>query len=284
MKVPSKKPNSNNDKNTTATNNINDPVKNITNNGNNIGSSITNIDLASVSIELSATDFEMQERSRAGEPQLSQIETTGENTKSLERTAENNPTEPLDEPSEIETARQNTKSIESEEENNPGESSSGERVPETISKKSSKETNKKCNTEDSPKFKEKILLLQKHFEWFEYRFGEGAYCSTCRTCALPSEEVKFWASKPRNIIKDDKACISCKNHGRSMRHKQNNKIVKLLKKWKAKGKGTVRNKIIEGNAKILENKRLRNRQIIKKVIKSVYFMTKKHWAARRNQK
>ena len=61
MKVSSNKPNSNNDKNTTVTNNINDPVKNITNNGNNIGSSITNIDLALASIELSATDFEMQE-------------------------------------------------------------------------------------------------------------------------------------------------------------------------------------------------------------------------------
>ena len=55
MKVSSKKPNSNNDKNTTVTNNINDLVKNITNNGNNIGSRITNINLASVSIELSAT-------------------------------------------------------------------------------------------------------------------------------------------------------------------------------------------------------------------------------------
>ena len=109
MKVSSKKPNSNNDKNTTVTNNINDPVKNITNNGNNIGSSITNIDLASASIELSATDFEMQEQSGTGEPQLSQIEPTGENTKSLERTVENNPIEPLDEPSEIEPARQNTK-------------------------------------------------------------------------------------------------------------------------------------------------------------------------------
>ena len=225
--MSSKKPNSNNDKNTTVTNNINDPVKNITNNGNNIGSSVTNIDLASASIELSATDFEMQEQSGAGEPQLSQIEPTGENTKSLERTAENNPIEPLDEPSEIEPARQNTKSIEREEENNPGESSSGERVPKTISKKSSKETNKKCNTEDSPKFKEKVLLLQKRFEWFEYWFGEGAYCCTCRTCALPSEKVKCWASKPCNIIKDDKARISCENHGQSMRHKQNNNIVKL---------------------------------------------------------
>ena len=261
--MSSKKPNSNNDKNTTVTNNINDPVKNITNNGNNIGSSVTNIDLASASIELSATDFEMQEQSGAGEPQLSQIEPTGENTKSLERTAENNPIEPLDEPSEIEPARQNTKSIEREEENNPGESSSGERVPKTISKKSSKETSKKCNTEDSPKFKEKVLLLQKRFEWFEYWFGEGAYCCTCRTCALPSEKVKFWASKPCNIIKDDKACISCENHGQSMRHKQNNNTVKLLKKWKVKGKGTVRNQIIEGNAKTLENKRLRNCRIIK---------------------
>ena len=83
MKVSSKKPNSNNDKNITVTNNINDPVKNITNNGNNIGSSITNVDLASASIELSATDFETQEKSGAGEPQLSQIEPTGENTKSL---------------------------------------------------------------------------------------------------------------------------------------------------------------------------------------------------------
>ena len=62
MKVSSKKPNSNNDKNTTVTNNINDPIKNITNNDNNIGSSITNIDLASASIELSATDLEMQEQ------------------------------------------------------------------------------------------------------------------------------------------------------------------------------------------------------------------------------
>ena len=195
---------------------------------------------------------------------------------------ENNPIEPLDEPSEIELARQNTKSIEREEENNPGESSPNERVPETISKKSSKETNRKCNTEDSPKFKQKILLLQKRFEWFEYWFGEGAYCSTCRACALPSEKVKFWASKPHNIIKDDKAHISCENHGQSMGHKQNNNIVKLLKKWKVKGKGTVQNQIIEGNTKTLENKRLRNRRIIKKLIKSVYFMTKKHWAAHRN--
>ena len=126
------------------------------------------------------------------------------------------------------------------------------------------------------------MLLQKRCEWFEYRFGEGAYCSTCRTCALPSEKVKFWASKPHNIIKDDKARISCENHGQSMRHKQNNIIVKLFKKWKVKGKGNVRNQIIEGNAKTFENKRLRNRRIIKKLIKSVYFMTKKHWALRRN--
>ena len=96
--MSSKKPNSNNDKNTTVTNNINDPVKNITNNGNNIGSSITKIDLASASIELSATDFEMQEQSGAGESQLSQIEPTGENKKSLEITEEINPIEPLDEP------------------------------------------------------------------------------------------------------------------------------------------------------------------------------------------
>ena len=67
-----------------------------------------------------------------------------------------------------------------------------------------------------------------------------------------------------------------------MRHKQNNNIVKLLKKWKLKGKGTVRNQVIEGNARTLENKRLRNHRIIKKFIKSVYFMTKKHWAAHKN--
>ena len=67
-----------------------------------------------------------------------------------------------------------------------------------------------------------------------------------------------------------------------MTHRQNNNIVNLFKKWKVKGKGTVRNQIIEGNAKTLGNKRLRNRRIIEKLIKSVYFMTKKHWAAHRN--
>ena len=63
-----------------------------------------------------------------------------------------------------------------------------------------------------------------------------------RTCALPSEKVKFWASKPHNIIKDNKARISCENHGQSMRHKQNNTIVKLLKSGRSKGKGLFKTK------------------------------------------
>ena len=39
----------------------------------------------------------------------------------------------------------------------------------------------------SVRFRMKVLALQKEFTWFEYRYGEGAYCSICKTAGLQSE-------------------------------------------------------------------------------------------------
>ena len=100
--------------------------------------------------------------------------------------------------------------------------------------------------ENSVRFPMKVLTLQKELRWFEYRYGEGAYCSICKRAGLQSERVR-WISKPHNLLKNDKAVSSCKHHKISARHKQNLNIIKMTKKWKRKVKGTVRTQIIEAN-------------------------------------
>ena len=50
----------------------------------------------------------------------------------------------------------------------------------------------------------------------------------------------------------------------------------MIKKWKRKGKGTVRTHITEGNRNKNETERQQNRTVIKKLAKSVHFMTRKH--------
>ena len=44
--------------------------------------------------------------------------------------------------------------------------------------------------EKSDRFRIKVLTLQKEFTWFEYRYGEGAYCSICKKAGLQSERVR----------------------------------------------------------------------------------------------
>ena len=100
--------------------------------------------------------------------------------------------------------------------------------------------------ENSDGFRMKVLTLQKEFTWFEYRYGEGAYCSICKRARLQLERVR-WISKPHNLLKNDKAVSSCKHHENSARRKQNLNNTKMIKKWKRKGKGTVRTQITEGN-------------------------------------
>ena len=56
----------------------------------------------------------------------------------------------------------------------------------------------------------------------------------------------------------------------------------MIKKWKRKGKGTVRTQITEGNRNKNKTERLQNRRVIKKLAKSVHFRTQKHQAARNN--
>ena len=56
----------------------------------------------------------------------------------------------------------------------------------------------------------------------------------------------------------------------------------MIKKWKRKGKGTVRTQIIEGNKNKNATEFLQNRRIIKKLAKSIHFMARKHQAARNN--
>ena len=48
----------------------------------------------------------------------------------------------------------------------------------------------------------------------------------------------------------------------------------MIKKWKRKGKGTVRTKITEGNRNKNNTEHLQNRRVIKKLAKSVHFMTR----------
>ena len=127
--------------------------------------------------------------------------------------------------------------------------------------------------ENSDRFRMKVLTLQK--EWFEYRYGEGAYCSTCKKTGLQSERVR-WISKPHNLLKNDKAASSCKHHENSAQRKQNPNNTKMIKKWNRKGKGTVRTQITEGNRNKNETERLQNRRVIKKSAKDVHFMTRKH--------
>ena len=134
--------------------------------------------------------------------------------------------------------------------------------------------------ENSIRFWMKVLTLQKEFTWFEYRYGEGAYCSICKTVVLQSEQV-CWISKPHNLLKNDKA-VSCKHHKNSARHKQNLNIIKMIKKWKRKGKGTVRTQTSEGNRNKYKTECLQNQRVIKKLAKSIHFMTRKHWATRNN--
>ena len=121
----------------------------------------------------------------------------------------------------------------------------------------------------------KVLTLQKEFTWFEYKYGEGAYCFICRRAGLQSGRVR-WISKPHNLLKNDKTVSSCKHHGNSGRRKQNLNIIKMIKKWKRKGKGTVRTQIIEGNKNKNETEHLQNRRVTKKLAKSVHFMKRKH--------
>ena len=56
----------------------------------------------------------------------------------------------------------------------------------------------------------------------------------------------------------------------------------MIKKWKRKGKGTVRTHIIEGNRDTNETECLQNQKVIKKLAKSARFLTRKHWVARNN--
>ena len=57
--------------------------------------------------------------------------------------------------------------------------------------------------QNSNRFQMKVLTLQKVFTWFEYSYGEGAYCSICKRAGLQSEHV-CWISKPHNLLKNDK--------------------------------------------------------------------------------
>ena len=41
--------------------------------------------------------------------------------------------------------------------------------------------------ENSSKFQMKVLTVEKEFTWFECRYGEGAYCSICKTVGLQLE-------------------------------------------------------------------------------------------------
>ena len=100
--------------------------------------------------------------------------------------------------------------------------------------------------ENSIRFQMKVLTFQKKFTWFEYRYGEDTYCSICKTAGLQLE-TRCWISKPHNLLKNDKAVSSCKHHKNSARHKQNLNIIKMIMKWKRKGKGTIGTQITEGN-------------------------------------
>ena len=124
--------------------------------------------------------------------------------------------------------------------------------------------------ENSSKFQMKVLTVQKEFTWFECRYGEGAYCSICKTVGLQLEWVR-WVSKPHNLLKNDKAVSSCKHHENSASHKQNLNIIKMIKKWKRKGKGTVRTLITEGNRNKKWNRMLAELKGYKKVGKKCSF-------------
>ena len=56
----------------------------------------------------------------------------------------------------------------------------------------------------------------------------------------------------------------------------------MIKKCKRKGRGIVRTQITEGNRNKKETECLQNWRVIKKLAKSIHFMTWKHWAARKN--
>ena len=62
--------------------------------------------------------------------------------------------------------------------------------------------------ENSVRFWMKVLTLQKEFTWFEYKYGEGAYCFICKRAGLQSGRVR-WIFKPHNLLKNDKAVSSC---------------------------------------------------------------------------
>ena len=111
--------------------------------------------------------------------------------------------------------------------------------------------------ENFDRFRMKVLTLQKEFTLFEYRYGEGAYCSICKRAGLQLEQLR-WISKPHNLLKNDKAVSSCKHHEKSARCKQNPNNTKMIKKWKRKGKETVRTQITEGNRNKNETERLQN--------------------------
>ena len=127
----------------------------------------------------------------------------------------------------------------------------------------------------SVRFQMKVLILQKKFMWFEYRYEEGTECFIRKTAGPQSERV-HWTSNPFNVLKNDKAVSFCKHHKSLARHKQNLNIIKIIKKWERKEKGTVRTHIIEGNRNTNETERLQNRKVIKKLAKSVCFLTQKH--------
>ena len=65
----------------------------------------------------------------------------------------------------------------------------------------------------------KVLTPQKEFTQFEYRYGEGAYCSICKRAGLQSERVR-WISKPHNLLKNEKAVSCCQHYENSARCKQ----------------------------------------------------------------
>ena len=132
----------------------------------------------------------------------------------------------------------------------------------------------------APRNMKKDLLnnLKTKYGWLEIK-NDAFLCKLCSTLSggIPSDIQScrgFWVNKPVHIT--DHFRRSVLNHQHSNLHKANEKILKELKRLKLK-KGGIGAQILAGSLKEKEKNTKRNHRIVKKLMKTAFFLIRKKW-------
>ena len=126
--------------------------------------------------------------------------------------------------------------------------------------------------------------LQTNYGWLEIK-NDAFLCKLCSTLSggIPSDRQScrgFGVNKPVHIT--DHFRRSVLNHQHSNLHKANEKCLRELKRLKLTKKGGIGAQILAGSLKEKEKNTKRNHHIVKKLMKTVFFLIRKKWATRSN--